>query len=186
MSEIETQLAQAQQAERDAQTQIAALLDVITPLLGAWGAEDSYDDEMQALADVVQRLPEMAARGEETQLAQAQQALTQSEAQAALLRKAIEDYLADVTIGPETLKAALWETEAGVKIETEIELLKRKLDRYELELERMQQRNNDAWTFIGRIDYALQYEIAQAKDLRSARKWGAKMHAEVNAKVGKP
>jgi hypothetical protein len=43
-------------------------------------------------------------------------------------------------------------------------------------------RHADAWTLIGRLDYALE-QIKVAKELRGARRWAVKMRAEIKGKV---
>lgn len=60
----------------------------------------------------------------ETQLAETHAALNTSEAEAALLRQAIETYLGDVTIGVEVLRAVVRETSAGAQLLNELAQLR--------------------------------------------------------------
>ena len=43
-------------------------------------------------------------------------------------------------------------------------------------------RHAEAWTFIGRLDYALE-QIATTKYKSNAQRWAANMRAEIKAKV---
>ena len=88
----------------------------------------------------------------ETQLATAQQTLAQAEADAAALRAAISRYLTDVTLGPTVLADVLWETDAGVEIESELHALRddcatltRKLLARDLQVEQLTAAYDDLW-----------------------------------------
>jgi hypothetical protein len=82
---------------------------------------------------------------------------------------------------PEHIAAA--HNEAMAALRRENEQLRRKLGVAEAGESYWKEQHVEAWKLIGRIDYALEFEIAGAKELRGAKKWAVKMCGEIKAKV---
>jgi len=123
----------------------------------------------------------------ESQLAQAHEALILAEADAAVLRSALEQQLDPTrTIRDRHMQAyELIEVDhPGAALLAEIQQLMRQRDTAQALEAYWQERHGDAWTLIGRLDFALE-QIGAAKGIIFARELARRMRSEIQQHIGK-